>query len=68
MKSVSGKHFCKVLRKHGWDLQRIRGSHHIFSQPGNPIILTVPVHGNKSLKTGTLRRLLRDSGLTEDDL
>ena len=68
MKSVSGKHFCSVLRNHGWELKRIRGSHHIFSQPGNPIILTVPVHGNKSLKTGTLRRLLRDSGLSDDDL
>jgi predicted RNA binding protein YcfA (HicA-like mRNA interferase family) len=68
VKAVSGKHFCKVLREHGWQLQRIRGSHHIFSKPGNPRILTVPVHGNKSLKTGTLRKLLRDAELTEEDL
>jgi predicted RNA binding protein YcfA (HicA-like mRNA interferase family) len=68
VKSVSGKQFCKVLRKHGWELKRIRGSHHIFAKPGNPKILTVPVHGNKPRKTGTLRKLLRDSGLTEDDL
>jgi predicted RNA binding protein YcfA (HicA-like mRNA interferase family) len=49
-------------------MKRIRGSHHIFSQAGNPTILTVPVHGNKALKAGTLRRLLRDSGLTDGDL
>lgn len=68
MKSVSGKHFCSVLLRNGWELKRIRGSHHIFAQRDNPMILTVPVHGNKALKTGTLRRLLRDAGLTEADL
>lgn len=68
MKAVSGKHLCKVLQKHGWELQRIRGSHHIFSKSGNPKILTVPVHGNSTLKTGTLRSLLRDAELTEADL
>ena len=68
MKAVSGKHLCKVLQKHGWELQRIRGSHHIFSKSGNPKILTVPVHGNRTLKTGTLRSLLRDAELTEADL
>jgi predicted RNA binding protein YcfA (HicA-like mRNA interferase family) len=26
--------------------------------------LSVPVHGNKALKQGTLRRLIRDAGLT----
>jgi len=49
-------------------LQRIRGSHHIYAQPNNPTILTVPIHGNKDLKIGTLRQLLKDAGLTLDDL
>ncbi|NLY02691.1 MAG: type II toxin-antitoxin system HicA family toxin [Rhodopirellula sp.] len=44
------------------------GSHHIYAQPGNPTILTVPVHGDKDLKRGTLRQLLRDSGLGQGDL
>jgi predicted RNA binding protein YcfA (HicA-like mRNA interferase family) len=57
-----------VLRKHGWELKRIRGSHHIFSKAGVATILTVPVHGNKSLKVGTLKSLLRDAGLGEQDL
>lgn len=57
-----------MLQRNGWELKRIRGSHHIFAKPNNPVILTVPVHGNKALKTGTLRRLMRDAALTEDDL
>ena len=68
MKQISGKDLCKVLERHGWELKRIRGNHHIFAQSNNPTILTVPVHGNKPLKIGTLRRLLSDAGLTEKDL
>jgi predicted RNA binding protein YcfA (HicA-like mRNA interferase family) len=68
VKSVSGKRFCKVLESRGWVLQRIRGSHHIYGQPGNPTILTIPVHGNRDLKMGTLGKLLKDSALSEDDL
>ncbi len=68
MKPTSGKRFCRALEEHGWELRRIKGSHHIYALPDNPIIVTVPVHGNRDLRTGTLRKLLKDSGLTEDDL
>jgi predicted RNA binding protein YcfA (HicA-like mRNA interferase family) len=68
VKSISGKEFCKVLEDHGWELRRIRGSHHVYSQPGNPTIVTVPVHGNRDLRSGTLRKLLEDSGTAEDEL
>lgn len=36
--------------------------------PGTPTILSVPVHGNKDLKKGTLVGLLKAAGLTEGDL
>jgi predicted RNA binding protein YcfA (HicA-like mRNA interferase family) len=68
LKAVSGKDLCKILERHGWILLRIRGSHYIYGQPGNATLLTVPVHGNRDLKVGTLRALLRDSGLTQADL
>ncbi|KJV05181.1 type II toxin-antitoxin system HicA family toxin [Methylocucumis oryzae] len=67
MKSISGKIFCKLLHLHGWQLQRIRGSHHIYTHPSRSEILTVPVHGNQDLKIGTLSKLLKDAGLTEHD-
>ena len=68
MKVVSGRHFCGVLEKHGWVLERIHGSHHVYGQPGNQVILTVPVHGNRDLKRGILRRLMKDAGPTDEDL
>ncbi len=67
MKSISGKAFCKLLLLHDWQLQRIRGSHHIYTHPEKTEILTVPVHGNQDLKIGTLSKLLKDAGLTEYD-
>jgi predicted RNA binding protein YcfA (HicA-like mRNA interferase family) len=65
---VSGKELCRILERHGWRLQRIKGSHHIYSRPDHEAILTVPVHGNHDLKRGTLHSILKQSGLTEMDL
>ncbi len=68
MKSISGKAFCRLLHLHGWQLQRIRGSHHIYTHHDRIEIITVPVHANQDLKIGTLSKLLKDAGLTERDL
>ena len=68
MKVVSGKALCKVLERYGWVLERIKGSHHLYTKAGRVEILSVPVHGNRDLKRGTLGRLLKDAGLTEEDL
>lgn len=41
--------FQEVRRRfeaHGWYLDRIRGSHHVFSKPGRGSF-PVPVHGGK---------------------
>lgn len=68
MKSISGKKFCKVLERNGWELKRIHGAHHIYGRSDRNEILSVPVHGNRDLKKGLLRKLLKDAGLTEQDL
>lgn len=68
MKAISGKKLCKLLESRGWSLKRIKSSHHIYSHPENDTILTVPVHGNRDLKQGTLSSLLKAAGLTEDDI
>jgi predicted RNA binding protein YcfA (HicA-like mRNA interferase family) len=53
---------------YGWSLKRITGSYHIYVQEGMSVILSIPVHGNLDLPTGTLRSILKDAGLTEEDL
>ena len=59
---------CRVLEKRGWVLVRIRGSHHAFEMPGNPIAIIVPVHKNKDLKQGTQHGIMKDASLKESDL
>jgi predicted RNA binding protein YcfA (HicA-like mRNA interferase family) len=68
MKAVSGKQLTRLLEQHGWSLLRINGSHHIYGKPGSVARLSVPVHGNRPLKMGLLRHLLKMAGLTESDL
>lgn len=36
----------RVLVSHGWELKRIKGSHHVFGGPGRPIVV-IPVHSGK---------------------
>jgi predicted RNA binding protein YcfA (HicA-like mRNA interferase family) len=68
MKAVSGKDFCKLLEKQGWSLPRIQGSHHIYGKAGVNVRLTVPVHGNQTLKIGLQKHLMKQAGITENDL
>lgn len=68
MKSVSGRVFYRALERAGWTLVRVSGSHHINEQASRPWHLSVPVHGNKDLAPGLLRRLLKDAELSEGDL
>lgn len=68
MKSLSGKQFAKILERHGWALLRINGSHHVYGRPGSEVRLSVPVHGNQSIKRGLLRHFMKMAGLNEEDL
>ena len=68
MKSVTGKQFAKALEKSGWRLLRINGSHHIYGKDGRRERISVPIHGNDSLKPGLLAHFLKQSGLRESDL
>ena len=61
MKPVSGKHFAKIVERHGWKLLRIQGSHHIYGKPGSDVRLSIPIHKNQALKIG-LQKALNENG------
>jgi predicted RNA binding protein YcfA (HicA-like mRNA interferase family) len=54
-----------MLEGAGWELKRIKGSHHVFKKPGHALLITVPVHGDEALKPGLLNRILKDAGLKD---
>lgn len=66
MKAVSGKEVAKLLEQQGWTLLRVQGSHYIYGKVGSNVRLSVPVHGNKPLKVGLLKHLLKLAELSED--
>jgi predicted RNA binding protein YcfA (HicA-like mRNA interferase family) len=68
MKQVSGKELGRALERHGWELRRVHGSHHIYGKEGSVVRLSVPVHGNQPLKAGLLHHLLSLAELSERDV
>jgi predicted RNA binding protein YcfA (HicA-like mRNA interferase family) len=67
MKSLSGREFARVIERRGWTLLRVSGSHHIYGKAGSAVRLSIPIHGNKPLKTGLLRRLAKLAEISDDD-
>jgi predicted RNA binding protein YcfA (HicA-like mRNA interferase family) len=61
---VTGNDAIRAFEKLGFVVVRVRSSHHIMKKDGHRNVLTVPVHGNATLKPGTLRSLIRAAGIT----
>jgi predicted RNA binding protein YcfA (HicA-like mRNA interferase family) len=60
---VSGREFARLVERHGWNLLRINGSHHIYGKEGSPVRLSVPIHGSTPLKPGLCRHLAKLAGV-----
>jgi len=60
--SVSGERVVRAFQGAGWSKDRQHGSHVILIKTGNPASLSVPQH--RELAPGTLRSLIRASGMT----
>ncbi len=67
MKALSGKELCSLLESRGWQLKRIRGSHHIFVKPGIAVRVSVPVHRG-TLKRGLQRHLMKLAQIKNSEL
>jgi predicted RNA binding protein YcfA (HicA-like mRNA interferase family) len=63
VKALSGPEPARLLESNGRSLQRINCSHHIYAKAGNPVRISVPIHGNESLKIGLQRHLMKLAGL-----
>ena len=67
MRMISGRDFARIVERRGWRLLRIAGSHHIYGKAGTVVRLSIPIHGNRPLKTGLLRHLAKLAEV-EDEL
>jgi predicted RNA binding protein YcfA (HicA-like mRNA interferase family) len=65
--AITGSRLVKALQAAGFVLTRTHGSHHRLKHPDGRAT-TVPVHAGADVPNGTLRSVLRDTGLSADDL
>lgn len=60
---LSGQEVRRLLEAHGFQLVRQRGSHMVMQKPEDGGTTTIPVPDHSELRTGTLRSIIRQSGL-----
>jgi predicted RNA binding protein YcfA (HicA-like mRNA interferase family) len=64
---ISGKSLIKALRRAGFEIVRQRGSHVRLRHPDGRVT-TVPVHKGQDIGRGLLRKILRDTEITAEEL
>ena len=57
---MKDKELLKLLKKEGWEIVRINGSHHILQKDGKTTV--VPIHG-KDVPIGLLNKIFKETGL-----
>ncbi len=65
---AKGKDVLAALRRLGYALVEVRGSHHHLRHRERGGLVTVPVHGTETPDPKVLKSILRQADLTEDDL
>ena len=63
--SLTGKDLLAVLRKAGFELLRVKGSHH-FIRHADGRSTVVPVHAGETIGPGLLAKILRDCELSRE--
>jgi predicted RNA binding protein YcfA (HicA-like mRNA interferase family) len=58
--TVKSAEVIKKLEADGWQLQRIKGSHHQFKRPGHLGLVTVP-QPRAEIALGTLRSIYKQA-------
>lgn len=66
--NFSPKRLINLLEERGWELQRIKGSHHIYFNNELNRTIPVPVHGNRDMAKGTFYSILKQAGIDRDDI
>ena len=59
---ITGGEMVRFLEREGFEIVRVRGSHHFMQR--DELRTSVPVHSGRNLKVGTLRSILRDIDMT----
>ncbi len=64
---VNAHQLIKILAQKGFFFSRQSGSHAIYINEEG-LRTTVPIHGKKELGTGLLKQIMKDTGISIEDL
>ena len=64
----SPQHLIKLLELKGFLLKRITGSHHIFFHSELKKTIVVPVHGKKDIPNGTFLNIIKQAGISKEEI
>jgi predicted RNA binding protein YcfA (HicA-like mRNA interferase family) len=59
---MNSSELIRALLAAGWQLDRVRGSHHVFRHPGRTGIVVVP-HPKKELGKGLVAQIRKQAGV-----
>ena len=67
MRPLNARKLIKVLEENGFVVSRKKGSHFIFKNPNNGIMVPVPLHGkSKPIPIGTFLAILKQSKIPKE--
>jgi len=66
LRVLSGREVCRILEGQGYSELRRRGSHVVMQRRTDAGTVTVPVPDHSMLAVGTLRSIIRQSGLARE--
>ncbi|MBF0541169.1 MAG: type II toxin-antitoxin system HicA family toxin [Nitrospirae bacterium] len=67
LRVLSGRQVCSILTSHGFLEIRQRGSHIIMQKHFKNTTQSIPIPNHPELKNGTLRSIIRQSGLSKSE-
>ena len=65
--ALTPREIIRVLERRGFFVHRIVGSHHVLKHPNDPHIRVVVALHRRELHPGTIRRIIKDAGMTTDE-
>ena len=67
--SVNATRLIRALQRAGFFVRHATGGHYVLKHPDRPVVrVVVPYHGSADVKRGIVGSILRQAGLTADDL
>ena len=65
--SFTGRELIAILGRAGFSVVRTKGRHHFLRHPDGRVTV-VPVHAGETIGPGLLAKILKDCGLSRDDI